>query len=85
VRDFARIPEASKPDKSSSLLLRFPFGGDRAQHAEFQPRPAVLALASRNPESELLEDRLLDDIYLSEESGLGVRAPRSEIPAGVAG
>ena len=85
MRDFARIPEASKPDKSSSLLLRFPFSGDRPQHAEFQPRPAVLALASRNPESELLEDGLLGEIYLSEESGLRVRALRSEIPARVAG
>ena len=85
MRDFVQIPEASKPDKSSSLLLRFPFSGDRAQHAEFQPRPAVLAVASRNPKSELLEDLLLDDIYLSEESGLRVPGLRSKIPARVAG
>jgi len=85
VRDFARIPEASKPDKSSSLLLRFSFSGYRAQHAQIQPRPAVLEVASRNRESELIEDLLLDNIYLSEERALRVPPPRSAIPAEVAG
>jgi hypothetical protein len=85
VRDIARIPEASNPDKSSSLLLRFLLSCDRAMHAQLQPRSAVLAVASRNPESELLEDLLLDHIYLSEEKALRVPPPRSATPAEVAG
>ena len=85
MRDFARIPEASKPDKSSSLLLRFSFSSDRARHAQFQPPAGVLAAASRNSESELLEDLLLDHINLSEERALRVPPPRSAIPAEVAG
>jgi hypothetical protein len=81
MRDIARIPEASIPDKSSSLLLRFSFSGDAAQHARFQPRLAVLAVASRNSESGLLEDLLLDHLYLSEERALRVPPSRSAIPA----
>jgi hypothetical protein len=85
VRDIARIPEASNPDKSSSLLLRFSPSGDRAQHARLCLGPAVLTVASWNPEGELLEDPLLDHICLSEEKGLAGSLPRSAIPAEVAG
>ena len=84
MRDFARIPEASKPDKSSSLLLGFSFSGNRA-HSQFQPPAGVLAAASRNSESELLEDLLLDHIYLSEERALRVPPPRFATPAELAG
>jgi len=73
VRDIARIPEASILDKSS-LLPRFLFRGDRAQHARFHHLPAALAVASLNSESELLERLLLEHIYLSEKRPL--RGPR---------
>jgi hypothetical protein len=85
VRDIVRIPEASKPDKSCSLLLSVSFSGDWAQHAPSQARPAVLGVASRNSEIELLEDLLRDDVYLSEGRAMRVPPRRFAIPAEVAG
>jgi hypothetical protein len=86
VRDIVRIPEASNPDKSSSLQLGFLASGNREwmQQVLLQFWPAVVADASLNSESELMGDPFLDHVCLSEKRGSAGSFCRFAMPAEVA-